>query len=212
MQISSSRRGVQNDGTTSSKLPADLNAIFLILAYGTLHRSRSYPLERTPSKVPLLPRELYLLIKTSKAFYARLPTNTYVHTFQVMLGCLSLELTKQARTTRKWLETQWSLFVLKLTQFIVAGRGNQKRIHVPKRGDWSLSWNCYRIKWRRPNFASCCPTVLLVDQSYSKRAKPKIPVVPVCHPVKHDIKKERLTWCLSGSMSLRIYGIHYMPT
>lgn len=39
---------------------------------------------------------------------------------------------------------------------IVACRCNQKRIHIPKFGDRSLSWNRHRIKSeRRPSFARC---------------------------------------------------------
>ena len=58
----------------------------------------------------------------------------------------------------------WSLLVLKLTHCIVACRPNRSWIYVPKRGDWSLSWNCHRTKSkRRPNFASRCQTVQLVD-------------------------------------------------
>jgi hypothetical protein len=70
------------NGTASSELPVGLKPTFSTLAWCmSLRHTRSYLMEPTPSKVPLLLRELYLPIKTSKA--------------------LSLELIKRAGTMRK---------------------------------------------------------------------------------------------------------------
>src|SRR6266545_6869896 len=150
------------DGTRSSELPANLKLTFSTPACRFLCHTRSYPTEPTPSKVPLLLRELYLLIKNVESFlrspFDKRRLGAY---FPSDAGSSVVGVNKTGGNNEKviW-RCIWSLLVLKLTHCIVACRPNRSWIYVPKRGDWSLSWNCHRTKSkRRPNFASRCQTV-----------------------------------------------------
>jgi hypothetical protein len=61
-------------------------------------------------------------------------------------------------------EMYHTLFVLELTNYIVARCCNQSWIYISKLGNWPLSRNFHWINSRRgPNFASCLWAVLLVD-------------------------------------------------
>jgi hypothetical protein len=72
--------------------------------------------------------------------------------------------TTGADNERVGVEMYCSLFVLELTECVVARCCNQSWIYFQKHGDRSLPRNNPRRRSRRePNFASCSGSALLVD-------------------------------------------------